>query len=129
MKQFVLCYIETPWAFFTTQPLEGQWGDDWDDSSRSCNAGWPYQPNNSEEDWQIMRLAFEGPFKEVNDSVSVREINAGHAAWLVPSWCDSHKVVIYAGITPEEFTERIESVGGNVYTSLSHLTKEEKVVM
>lgn len=40
----VLCYISKPWAYFTTQKLEDQWGDDWDDAPYEHNAGEPYGP-------------------------------------------------------------------------------------
>lgn len=39
-----LCYIDGPWAFFTTQPLDQQWGDDWNDAPYEHNAGDPYEP-------------------------------------------------------------------------------------
>jgi hypothetical protein len=39
----VLCYIEGCWAYFTTQPLDKQWGDDWDDAPYEHNAGTPYE--------------------------------------------------------------------------------------
>ena len=38
----VLCYVDGPWAWFTTQKLFDQWGDDWDDAPYECNAGDPY---------------------------------------------------------------------------------------
>lgn len=41
---YVLCYVDGPWAYFTTQPLEDQWGDDWDDAPYEHNAGEPYPP-------------------------------------------------------------------------------------
>lgn len=40
----VLCYVDEPWAYFTTQKLEDQWGDDWEDSPYEHNAGKPYGP-------------------------------------------------------------------------------------
>ena len=39
-----LCYIDNCWAYFTTQPLDKQWGDDWDDAPYEHNAGEPYTP-------------------------------------------------------------------------------------
>lgn len=39
-----LCYVEGDWAYFTTQPLDKQWGDDWDDAPYEHNAGEPYYP-------------------------------------------------------------------------------------
>ena len=43
MSEPVLCYIEGPWAYFTTRPLADQCGDDWDDAPYEHNAGWPYK--------------------------------------------------------------------------------------
>lgn len=39
-----LCYIDGPWAFFTTQSLDKQWGDDWNDAPYEHNAGDPHEP-------------------------------------------------------------------------------------
>jgi hypothetical protein len=45
MKEaLVLCYVDGPWAYFTTQPLREQWGDDWSDAPYEHNAGPPYEP-------------------------------------------------------------------------------------
>ena len=41
---YKLCYIEKNFAYFTTQDLEKQWGDDWDDAPYEHNAGTPYEP-------------------------------------------------------------------------------------
>ena len=43
----VLCYVDSPWAYFTTRPLEKQWGDDWNDAPYEHNAGTPYTPSKS----------------------------------------------------------------------------------
>lgn len=37
-----LCYVEGAFAYFTTQNLQEQWGDDWDDPLD--NSGTPYTP-------------------------------------------------------------------------------------
>lgn len=29
-EELRLCYVSRPWAYFTTQSLDKQWGDDWD---------------------------------------------------------------------------------------------------
>jgi hypothetical protein len=38
----VLCYLEDGVAYFTTQDLATQWGDDWNDYPYQHNAGTPY---------------------------------------------------------------------------------------
>lgn len=32
MTEAVLCYVDGNCAYFTTQPLDQQWGDDWNDA-------------------------------------------------------------------------------------------------
>jgi len=56
-----LCYVDLPWVYFTTQDLDKQWGDDWDDAPYEHNAEEPYSPGkyyfadgrveNKPEDW------------------------------------------------------------------------------
>jgi len=39
-----LCYCDHGFAYFTTQKLEDQWGDDWNDAPMIHNCGLPYTP-------------------------------------------------------------------------------------
>lgn len=47
MSNFKLCYIESSGsggtAYFTTNDLDRQWGDDWNDAPYEHNAGSPYE--------------------------------------------------------------------------------------
>ena len=43
----VLCYVAANVAYFTTQALADQWGDDWNDAPYEHNAGTPYSPYRS----------------------------------------------------------------------------------
>ena len=43
-EDYKLCYVDGPWAYFTTQDLKRQWGDDWNDAPYERNAGTPYGP-------------------------------------------------------------------------------------
>ena len=43
-NKYKLCYVQNNKAFFTTQNLEDQWGDDWDDIPYEHNSGYPYEP-------------------------------------------------------------------------------------
>ena len=119
IKNAVLCYIEGPWAFFTTQSLEEQWGDDWNDAPYEHNAGYPY--GSDEGDWEIVRIAWDGPFVTPDDGVinsryNVRAINRGDIAWLRPeSWRKELARPIPAGTTLQEFKDRMISAGGMVY--------------
>ena len=119
IKNAVLCYIDGPWAFFTTQPLENQWGDDWDDVPYEHNAGCPYEPIEGES-WEIIKVAWEGPFITPDDGVinsrySVQAINRGDIAWLRPVVWEKLFRPISAGTTLQEFTDYMISVGGMVY--------------
>ena len=119
IKNAVLCYIEGPWAFFTTLPLEEQWGDDWNDAPYEHNAGYPYEPREGES-WEIVKIAWDGPFITPDDGVinsrySVQAINRGDIAWLRPeAWLKLLRP-IPAGTTLQEFKDRMISAGGMVY--------------
>jgi hypothetical protein len=39
-----LCFVRGNYAYFTTRPLEEQWGDDWSNHAYESNAGPPYEP-------------------------------------------------------------------------------------
>ena len=120
IKNAVLCYIKGPWAFFTTQPLEEQWGDDWGDAPYEHNAGYPYGPREGES-WEIIKIAWDGPFITPDDGVinsrySVQAINRGDIAWLRPeAWCKGPLRPISAGAILQEFRDRMISAGGMVY--------------
>lgn len=67
----VLCYVDGPWAYFTTQPLAKQWGDDWNDAPYEHNAGEPYEPCKSfgtlrrnMGERRIVRVSKAGPTPE-----------------------------------------------------------------
>jgi hypothetical protein len=60
MREPILCYIEGGTAYFTTQKIEDQWGDDWNDAPYEHNAGLPYEASRSRgEDWRIVKIDFE----------------------------------------------------------------------
>lgn len=124
--QPVLCYVDGPWAYFTTQKLSKQWGDDWDDAPYEHNAETPYEPHLPRDVdaagnplWEITKVAWDGPFIEpsdghLNSPYTVRQINAGAIAWLRTAHMDKI-VCIQAGVTLTEFVSKIESGGGKVY--------------
>ncbi len=122
-RKAVLCYVDNNWAYFTTQKLEDQWGDDWDDAPYECNSGEPYYwyDGRDEEPYEIVKVAFDGDFETPADlsfdsPYSVQRINAGVVAWLATSRRSSESTVsIHAGVTLDEFIEKIERGGGTVY--------------
>jgi len=122
-KPPVLCYVDAPWAYFTTRELDKQWGDDWDDAPYEHNAEEPYYPHeNSEDVWEIIKVAFDGDWETPaslaggNSQYTVEQINAGAIAWLTTSrWHTGPAVAIQAGTTLPDFYARIVKGGGNVY--------------
>ena len=127
-----LCYVSGPWAYFTSAPLDKQWGDDWNDAPYEHNAETPYpwlSTKNADGSWTreevtITKVAWEGPFctpAEMSDfhgsSYSVQAINGGAVAWLTPRTWTENSRAIPAGMSLEEFTERVKEAGGKVYLS------------
>jgi hypothetical protein len=123
----VLCYIDGQWAYFTTQALADQWGDDWNDAPYEHNAGTPNTWGNhnkeaGEAPWEIVKVAYDGPFLtpsegHCNSPWSVDQINGGAVAWLrTETWVPKdQQVFIPAGTTLDEFIEKVKKGGGNVY--------------
>ena len=119
----VLCYVRLQWAYFTTQPLSEQTGDDWNDVPYEHNAGTPYRADRSNQplEWEIIQVAFDGPFEEPysgesNSRWSVDMINLGATPWLktMPYGVEP-KIKIFAGTPLEKFCELVELGGGKVY--------------
>jgi hypothetical protein len=130
-----LCYIDTPWAWFTSLPVEDQWGDDWDNAPYQHNAGCPYP----EESVTLEKVAFDGPLfapdepprREIDSpsghpyttEVAVEDMNRGEnrVPWLVETgYGEMHGVAgveVYAGVTIPEFVKLVENAGGSVYHS------------
>jgi len=121
MSEFKLCYIDEPWAHFTTQALDKQWGDDWGDAPYECNAGRPYGG-----EWELCKVAFEvdgeTPRDAIGRHISVRDINGKLRPWLRLYWNepgqDSTTMTcrdLYAGTTLEEFKAAVRAAGGTVF--------------
>jgi hypothetical protein len=140
-KNFKLCYIDkNDTAYFTTQDLATQTGDDWNDIPYEHNAGTPYdarifyyengETKKDEKDWnedgtpkwEIYTLKFnpynmETPTSHYDNSrYSVDMINAGAVAWLTGYDSTNKKhVAINAGASIEEFKEKVRQCGGKIY--------------
>lgn len=123
-EESVLCFVRGDFAYFTTQPLDKQTGDDWNDAPYEHNAGEPYEPYREDEDWQILRVAFEADLSrpcddQFNSPWCVDQINAGAIAWLrPPRWNDRGKV-IPAGTTLRDFIRLVHESGGDVFVPLA----------
>ena len=130
-----LCYVTGPWAYFTTESLEEQWGDDWNDAPYQHNAGPPYDHRGQ----TIVRVAYDGPLYQPGTyertdydgfgdldtrGVSVEDINRGRKRWpwlAEMRWEDGGHVAgveIWAGSSLEEFVGLVESGGGRVYRAI-----------
>ena len=111
-----LCYVRNSKAFFTTQKLEKQWGDDWDDAPYEHNAGEPY----TGEGWKILKIFFEVDLMNepcdnyANSPYSVEAINKKTIPWL-----SSDSISIWAGTTLREFIRIIKKAGGEIYLNAS----------
>lgn len=126
-----LCYVDEPWAWFTSKPIEDQWGDDWNDAPYEHNAGDPYAfgPHDEragKEPWTLVAVAFRGDYETpstwaTNSRYSVQRINQGVVAWLTPSQyrSDTRHPGMFAGATLEEFIAFIEETKGTVYLAHS----------
>lgn len=134
MSRLKLCYVDGSFAYFTTQDLKDQWGDDWDDAPYDCNAGDPYEPREDEVDqygnpkWRILKYAFDGNFsapahstysthyRELGRHLSVQDVNIEKVVpWLEGYDKKGNKIEILAGTSIEEFKEAIKAGGGLVY--------------
>lgn len=122
-----LCYVEGNMAYFTTQGVNKQWGDDWDDAPYEFNAGPPYGPREGIDDhyWQIIKIGWEGPFMTpedrcLNSEYSVLDINSGKVPWLSEPYI--HNEEIWAGEPLGEFCRKIIQNGGKIYVE-PHVAK------
>lgn len=134
MNEPVLCYIEGSRAFFTTQDLDKQWGDDWDDAPYEHNAGWPYEAKGIDRDrgeaWEITELLFdsvplETPDQNTSNNWSVERINAKEipwlqtSSWMVRNWHAGDVKRVWAGTTLSEFKKTIKKMNGRIFVEES----------
>lgn len=125
-----LCYVDGHFAWFTSCPLDLQWGDDWDDAPYEHNAGYPYDSHyeGSGTDRKsvahvLYKVAWEGPWEtpcanQINSRWSVQAINRGAIAWLIPeTWrlSDDDVRAVPAGTTFVDFLVLVKRGGGEVY--------------
>ena len=121
-----LCFIDEDQAYFTTQPLADQWGDDWDDAPYQFNAGLPYDPQDAET-WEIILVVWKGPWSPpalVAGDWSVEEINAKKAPWLSPETRTFPVFpAIWAGTSLREFVRMIHRGGGKIWLPAEYLLR------
>jgi len=126
-KDAVLCYVDECRAWFTTQKLKDQWGDDWNDAPYEHNAGDPYEYKpgiDKSEPWKIFIIYWNGDFLlpnhgVINSTFSVEGINGGAISWLRAGKTDKPFRDIPAGTNMIDFAWRISLGGGEVYVPIS----------
>lgn len=127
LEDFKLCYIEGDIAYFTTCPIDKQWGDDWNDAPYEHNAGAPYEwaeymRKHDKEPYEIKKLSFssrlETPSRLAyggNSRFSVEDINSGKTPWLQTEDWEKEKVTIMANISIPEFISAIQKDNGTIF--------------
>lgn len=131
-----LCYVEPPWAWFTTCRLDQQWGDDWDDAPYEHNSGRPYEfyqymESRGVERYDLVKVAYDSAWFQTpaqkagnNSAYSVKTINNLETPWLTyTKWPDGGDVNIWAGISVEEFIKTISEHGGAVFSRIEYECK------
>lgn len=116
----ILCYVEERCAYFTTQSLEDQWGDDWNDAPYEFNAGRPYFPREI-DDWEITEVFYSinwVDYPSIDPEIySVEDINNKKVPWLRidPDGKETTIVSIWAGTPISEFKRIIKECGGRIW--------------
>ena len=116
-----LCYVKDNLAWFTSLPLEKQWGDDWDDAPYQHNASPPYDATYLDGEMvghDLVKIAYVGPLDTPENfypqvSKSVQEINRGCVPWL-QAWGEGGEG-LHAGVTVTQFLEFAKKVGAEVF--------------
>lgn len=126
----VLCYVDNQTAYFTTQALADQWGDDWNDSPYEHNSGAPYtftehDAVKGKTPYEIVELRFDVRLEQPhewhrNSPYSVETINKGEVPWLRTGkfgirLANGEAIEIWAGTTIAEFVQIITLAQGTVY--------------
>lgn len=115
----VLCYVDECWAWFTTAPLDEQWGDDWDDAPYGYNAGGPYawQSHRGVPQYMLTKIAFDAYVSEPGcPDLSVQDINNGRLPWVTIWGGHGERVSIPAGTPLSEFKRLVREADGTIYS-------------
>ena len=126
-----LCYIDkyASVAYFTTQEVTAQWGDDWDDPLDNSSAPYDDFSNRVDPKWLVLRVIYDPQDFEsahertYNTSETVQSINKGNIPWLTYSASRPTKEskVFFAGMTIFEFTHILGTLG--IAYALPKITK------
>jgi hypothetical protein len=132
-----LCYVDGRRAYFTTQDIDDQWGDDWDDVPYEHNAGRPYcWHEGAGKPWQVVSVFWtddshgcliEPSDGHLNSPYAVEDINEGQIPWIrTDKYWEGEPVAIMAGDTLAQFIHKLKSVGGTVYLPWNELQAPER---
>lgn len=121
-----LCYVQDrTWAWFTTQPIETAWGDDWNDAPYEHNAGPPYawRPNSNDVPYSLtiigfMADLFDPAFFAPSVKVTVADINAKRMPWLRSGPWEGQQIEVWAGATITEFLDAVRAIGGKAFMEI-----------
>jgi hypothetical protein len=114
----ILCYVKGPVAFFTTQDLSDQTGDDWNDAPYQYNAeeptdDWEAFKEGRAPKWQIIEVLFDNRKLEERGLVpycSVDDMNSRLYPWLT-KFNGSGYDEIKSGMTLGDFTSYLDTKG------------------
>ena len=84
MTIYRICYVSRPRVYFTSAPLDKQWGDDWNDAPYQHNAGQPYVM----EGHKVFSVEIGGEYitpEDMQGIYSAEQINSGIVPWLTNS--------------------------------------------
>lgn len=129
MEDWKLCYVDDWTMYFTSLPLEKQWGDDWNDAPFEHNAGTPYESHGEFKpcakvhyrDAIVPGTQLIPPSHgHINSQWSVQAINKGSSPWLraqiyrTDPWefVDVTGQALMAGASISEATDFVHRNGG-----------------
>ena len=113
-EDFRLCFTDLPWATFVTL-------DDFDDlHADDLNNGYRngdiYEPrDDSDVQYELLRIAVRGPFQDANRELPALTINEQRMTWLVAYAFADEDVAIKAKVSATEFIRLIRKAGGEVF--------------
>lgn len=145
-ERYRLCYVDdfdNDWEprilelYFTSLPLDKQWGDDWDDAPYEHNAGTPYTEDYSQPEIKVengcgvypkikMKKLFleKENYKQdlltprtrcTNSPYSVKDINFGAAPWITIKEEGKNPVFIRAGMEYNQVIKQCQLLDIKVY--------------
>ena len=126
-----LCFVDPPWAYFTTQDLAAQAGERWEDAPYQDFAGPPEEPplGQNLHEWEIVKVAYDcsnliTPAVMLQEAylpirLSVNDINSGRAPWLYQRPFGDPGIQVAAGCSLRSFVAwYMRSIGQTVYVPL-----------